>query len=199
MASARAIGATTGAVRALLDRAAADLPATGRPSVETLNAAKLQTPPTSANGAVLSVWLHRVVPCAQRRSLPPRPRTDGKRGRPPIAVDLHYLISAWAGDPVVQHEALGWAIRVLDDHPSLAAPLLNDGGFANCFHPDETVDLVWDVLSSTEENEIWQVAQAARQPSGAYVARMIALESELPLPGAGDVLERDFEFAGAPA
>jgi hypothetical protein len=202
MAKRDAIAATTQAIKNVLDRRHAAervlAPAIPKLEVKASTSADLAAD-AEQNGLELWVWLHRVTPCAQRRSLPSPPAPDGRPCRPAVAVDLHYLVLPVAGDALVGQQLLGWAIRALEDQPELPASLLNDGGFDGCFGDDETVEIVLEPLTGTEENEIWQVAPSGRRAAAPYVARMVRLDSDLTLRDGAIVQERELGYTGAVA
>jgi hypothetical protein len=193
MATTAAIAATTGAVREVLRRAAAE--AGEDAEVAAIATARLQDPPAGADG-VLGVWLHRVAPSGQRRALHGRRDPAGLPRPPAVALDLHLLVAAWADDALVEQRLLGLAVRALEDVPSLPAALLNAGGFAGTFGDDEAVELVLEALSAQDESDAWQVAQAARRPAAAYCARMVAIDATRTLTAAPPVEERRFEVTG---
>src|SRR5690242_16053551 len=83
-------------------------------------ASNFQSPMTDG----VSLYLYRVTVSANR-NLPPRVGRDGRRSRPPIPVDVHFLVTAWAGDAIRQQRMLGFAIRTLEDTPILPAGVLN--------------------------------------------------------------------------
>jgi hypothetical protein len=178
MASVRAIGATSEAIRTLLVRAAAD---PGNPltyqTIDLFGARQLNSPPLTTTKPVISIYLRRVSMATARRNFPPTVRPDGTLAKRPFPVDLHYLITAWAADASTQQRALGWAIRVIEDTPILPATLLNDGQATAVFQAGETVELSWEPMTEQDESDLWQVAQVQRQPSATYVARTILLES----------------------
>src|SRR5262245_25371774 len=70
-----------------------------------------------------------------RRLLP-----NGTRTRPVLPLDLHFLVTAWAGEASLQHEIAGWMMRVLEDNPVLNPGLLNSYR-GNVFRADEAVEL----------------------------------------------------------
>ena len=86
-------------------------------------ASNFQSPMTEG----VSLWLYRLTVNANRNQ-PPRVGRDGRRYRPPLPLDLHYLVTAWAGDAVKQQRLLGFAIRTLEDTPILPAGVLNQHG-----------------------------------------------------------------------
>jgi hypothetical protein len=183
-----AIAAVTGALSGLLDAAA------------TADGEQIAVSPMTAAGLAanlqpgtrtLGLWLHAVTPNAQRRSVRPPVVPGRPRRLPGTAVDLHYLLVARASDALAQQRLLGWGIRVLEDHPSLPAAVLDNGAFDGCFADDESLELTLETLTGAEENDIWQVAQTARVPAAPYVARMVVLDSRRLLADAPAVQERD--------
>jgi Pvc16 N-terminal domain len=125
----------------------------------------------------LSLYLYRVSVSANR-NLAPRIDPDGRRHRPPIPLDAHFLLTAWAEDPIKQQRMLGFAIRTLEDTPIIPAGVLNQHApEPDVFRADETVELVFESVSVQDQSYIWEVAQTKEQPSATYVARMIEIES----------------------
>lgn len=192
MAKTQAIAATSDAIRSLLDRALAQSSTLSSYHASLLDIDKM--PSGDNTDPVVLVYLHRVTVSAFRRNAPPRVNEHGDRVRPPIPVDLFYLITAWAPTPLVEQTLLGFAARTLEDTSILPATLLNDGPFAGVFRPDETVELVWTPLSIQDEMDVWQVAQTRQLPSAHYVARGVEIDSELPYEEYPDVQTRDLDF-----
>lgn len=192
MATTAAIAATSEAIRALIDRA---LTAGGTDytnvQAKHFQADELQVSAKNLTAAV-SVYLHRVTVSGIRRNLPPGRGPHGERVRPPLPVDLYYLVSAWGKSPLEQQRLLGFALRTLEDTPILPATLLNEG-FPDAFRPHETVELVWTPLSVQDEADVWQVAQSSQQPSAHYVARGIEIESLEPYEEYRLVQTREFD------
>ncbi len=125
----------------------------------------------------ISLCLCRVsVNTAQRNPL--RPTPDGQRQRSTLTAELHYLLTAWAKTPEQQHDLLGWAMCVLDESPVLTAGWLNrfTGDTTPVFSPEETVDLVPEVLNFGEMNAITQMVQIRQHPSVVYIARPVSLQ-----------------------
>src|SRR5512146_784981 len=57
----------------------------------------------------------------------------------PLSVDLHYLLTAWAANPLDEQVPMAWAMRQLHRVPMLDKALLSpEGGWA----PDETVQIL---------------------------------------------------------
>src|SRR5438552_12298709 len=99
MASPDAIAATTDAIRALLDGAAKESPTFSGITVSIYQSDDLQRALRPTTTSTVSVLLHRISVSPHRRNVPVRTGPHGERYRPPIPVDLYYLVTAWAGDP----------------------------------------------------------------------------------------------------
>ena len=92
---------------------------------------------------------------------------------------LHYLLTAWGRTPERQQELLGWAMRTLEDMPTLPASVLNQGQASPVFRTDEAVDLIAAPLTQQEMVSVWEVAKPQMQVSMTYVARAVQLDSEI--------------------
>ena len=186
MATYPAIAATSEAILGLLRNAAVGSEFAGM-SFEHYQATNLQSPMSEG----ISLYLYRVTVSANR-NLPARTGRDGRRYGPPLPLDLHYLTIPWAGDAIKQQRLLGFAVRVLEDTPILPAGVLNQHGpEPDVFRPEETVELVYELVSMQDLSEVWKVSQSKEQPAATYVARMVEIESERPVEEAGLVQTRE--------
>jgi len=89
---------------------------------------------------------------------------------------------------------LGWAVRVVQDTPTLPAAVLNRYAPAEAFRPDETVEVIWENLSQQELYDIWESARPNQQPSACYVARIVEIESTVTLDEYPLVQTRDLGY-----
>jgi hypothetical protein len=196
MATYAAIAATTHAIRALLANAARASTEFAGVDVDAILPFELQKPIDQASKTRASVYLYRVAPSSVRRHIGPRSDQFGIVYRPSIPVDLHYLVTAWAAHAETQHQLLGWCVRMLEDTPIIPTGLLNaHQPGTEIFRPDETVELVWQSLTVQDLSEVWEVAPTNQQPSVAYVARMVQLDSTVPLDEGALVTTRIFDLA----
>jgi hypothetical protein len=143
----------------------------------------------------ISLYLYRVTVNANR-NLPAYLGPDGKRYRPPIPLDVHFLVTAWAETAIRQQRMLGFAIRTIEDTPILPSGVLNQHSpEPEVFRPQESVELVYEMLTVQDVGYIWDVAQTKEQPSAPYVARMVTIESTIATEEAGPVQTRELDFA----
>ena len=192
MATYPAIAATSDAVLGLLQSAAVGTEFDGV-AFAHYQSGDFESPMSDG----VSLYLYRVT-VSSNRNLPPQVGPDGRRYRPPIPLDVHYLVTAWAETAVRQQRMLGFTIRTLEDTPILPAGVLNQHSpEPNVFRPEETVELVYESLTVQDVGYIWDVAQTKEQPSAPYVARMVEIESPVALDEGGLVQTRELQFAQA--
>jgi hypothetical protein len=143
----------------------------------------------------ISLYLYRVSTNTTRRNLPPRIDPDGHRFRPPLPIDVHYLLVPWAITAEKQQSLLGWSMRVLEDTPILPAKVLNYYGSAGeSFRLQEAVELVCEPITLQEIVNIWDAFKPSLQVSVAYVARMIEIDSPIEVIEGPPVQTRVFDF-----
>ncbi|MEN3326801.1 MAG: hypothetical protein V7638_1608 [Acidobacteriota bacterium] len=141
----------------------------------------------------ISLFLYRIAANTSRRNLPPTTAPDGRRFRPPIPVDLYYIATAWAPTAVRQQRLLGWTIRMFEDVPVLPTGLLNNyGPEPEIFKQGETVEVILDSLTLQDLNNFWGVSKSSLQLSVGYVARMLHIQSSMPMTEYKEVQTREF-------
>jgi uncharacterized protein DUF4255 len=176
LATYHAIAATGKAILGLLE--AATPPEFSTIQFKLYRPVDFQDPLTEGIG----LYLYRVTTNTTRRNFPPRLDSTGRRFRPQLPIDLHYLLTPWAQTSERQHQLLGWSMRVLEDTPILPPGLLNHyGPDQETFQPDESVELVCEPLALQEIVNIWDAFKPNFQISVAYVARMITIDSQIVL------------------
>ena len=189
MATHQAIAAVSLALKGLLDR--------GLPKEEFPDAKiELLRPADFAGGMAegISLLLYRVSINGTQRNLPPRIAADGMRFRPPLPIDLHYLLSAWADDADIQQSLLAWAMRLMEDTPQLAGNLINPFMPAKpVFRADESVELICDPLPQEAWLALFDRFAPALSASMTYVVRMVHIDSDKPMPDAERVRQRTFD------
>lgn len=203
MSNTLAIAATTAAIRNLLwtqipiiDKGLNDLEVTTQP----LDLARKDIGKTQLN---LFLY-HTAVNAAWRNHDMPGQIRPGETGVPPLALNLHYLITAYGrGDSdndALSHRVLGSAMSMLHDHPLLggaeiASALLDTDPGTQI----ERVRITPLPMGIDEISKLWTVFQTQYRVSAAYEVGVILIDSRraarAPLP----VLNRGAEDRGAVA
>lgn len=148
----------------------------------------------------VSLLLYRVTVTVARRHLPPRVEPDGRRFRAPLPLDLFYALCVWGRSADVQQRLLGFCARAIEDTPILPAGLLNQlAPEPSTFHPQETVQIVPETLSLQDLHQLLDLLKPNVPLALTYVARMVPLDSQIPIAEFGPAHARTFEMTRGPA
>ena len=144
----------------------------------------------------VSLYLYRLEVNPALRNLVPPPRPDGQPARPALPLDLHYALTAWGATADTQLRLLGWALRTLANMPSWSSSLLNNyTPEANIFRPEETVELMFEMLTLQDLSYLWGMVKNCPPLSVGYLARVVLLETGQMLTVAPPVQTREFDYA----
>jgi hypothetical protein len=104
-----------------------------------------------------------------------RPDKMSVEQQAPLGLDLHYLLTAWAGNAQDEQITLAWAMRQLYQYPILDASSLSpEPGWAS----DEVVRIVPSELPTEEMMRIWDALDPSYRLSVSYVARLVRLDPD---------------------
>lgn len=171
---------------------------------------------TGANEAnIVNVFLYQVTPNLGWRNVD-LPSRDGRGQRitnAPLALDLHYLISAYGAQDMNAEVLLGYSMQLLHENPvinrdqlrtvlALPSPVdgnLVPGRFGTLDAEDladqvELIKITPNYLTADELSKLWTAMQARYRPSMAYLVSVVLIQAEsgarAPLPvlqrGPGD-------------
>lgn len=120
----------------------------------------------------LTVFLYRVGVNAEMRNGPFRVTTDGKRTRPPLPLEVSYLLTPWVKEPAGAYKVAGRVLQTLYDRAELApADLLGDS-----WSGDDTVQLILESLPLEDHLRLWDTTELPYRMSLSYTARVIGLD-----------------------
>lgn len=176
MATYAAIAGVSQSLVGLLRRASSGTEFAGV-VVAQYQAANLEKPMSEG----ISLWLYRITVAPERNAVPASD-ADGTRRLPALPLDLHYLLTAWAAEPVQEQRLFGWAVRTLEDSRLVPAGVLGEHlPERDAFGPQESVELVWQPLSFSEQLDLWEGVRSKMRPSAAYLVRTVHLASSVEL------------------
>jgi hypothetical protein len=142
-----------------------------------------------------SIYLYRVAVNGAMRNLTLRRMPDGRRFRPSLPLDLHYMITPWAQDVERQHRMLGWVMRMLEDTGVLSAGHLNHYlPETDTFTPNEGVEIICDPLSLSDYLTLWDRLRPRLPASATYALRMVLIDSTVHVPEPAPVQTRRLEM-----
>lgn len=200
MSNALAIAATTATLRNLLLTQVPQLD--GDLSDLEVTAQALDVARKGISKAQVNLFLYQTtINVAWRNMDMPRQTRPGEAGTPPLALNLHYLVTAYGrGDSdndAVNHRVLGGAMSVLHDHPMLSrseiAIALPNNDLAEQF---ERVKITPLTLGVEEISKLWMVFQTQYRISMAYEVTVVLIDSRTPARSALPVLKRGDDDRG---
>jgi hypothetical protein len=213
MSNALAIAGVTAVIRDLLDNGFIDnemTDALGRGV--TVSAIAPDTIELTGPNAVprLNIFLHQVKPNTAWRNVG-LPSHDGRGNRitnPPLALDLHYLVTAYGTEDLQAEVLLGYAMQLLHETPVLARDAIrlalnpspvNVNVLPTIYEALRAVDLAEQVeqikitptvMNTEEMSQLWSALQARYRPTAAYQASVVLIESNRPARAPLPVLSR---------
>jgi Pvc16 N-terminal domain len=201
MSTALAIAATSRVITAVIDEAvaAAGLPF-GAPSTSTSPpdhiATGVDTEPTKLN-----LFLYHVTYNQGWREvgLPTRNGDGAAINRTPLAIDLHYLLSAYSPGDYEAQMLLGVGMQALHENPVLTRDRISTVfvsenpsvlGTARLAEQIELVKITPQQLSTEELSKLWTAFPNEFRVSAAYAVSVLLIESKAPVKAALPVLSR---------
>jgi hypothetical protein len=146
-----------------------------------------QVPPSDTAVRVL-IFLYRV---SINHHLRNAARVDSSARPVPLSVDLHYLLSFWAGSGENEQLALAWTMRELHQVPVLDSSILTrEAQWA----PDEVIQLIPEEISNEDLMRIWDTLQPDYRLSLSYIARVVRIDPD-EATDAEQVVATRFNFA----
>lgn len=217
MSSALAIAAVTASLKDLLNDGLMDhdLSTVGSFSVTAQPPDRVTTGSTENNQ--LNLFLYQVTANSGWRNVgqPSRDRAGGRLSNPPLALDLHYLLTAYGAQDLNAEVLLGYAMQVLHETPvlsrdqlrtALGAPAPVDGTLLpGPFGSLSAVDLADQVelikvtpvfLGSEDLSKLWTAMQARYRPSMAYLVSVVLIQSTGPTRTSLPVLKQGSDGRG---
>jgi hypothetical protein len=159
----------------------------------------------------LNLFLRQVTPNLGWRNegLPSRDGSGRNRlSNPPLALNLHYLISAYGAADLHAEILLGYAMQLLHEHPVITRdqirtalqpspdvgttlpPALRALADSRLQDQVEQLRITPEYLSTEEMSKFWTATLAHFRPSAAYEVSVVLIQVEDPLPSPLPVLTR---------
>lgn len=197
MSSPLAVGAVSAVLRNLLDNGLIDV---GSPlgSVKVTAVApdtvKLDDPDAPPS---LNLFLYRVTPNqGWRNEGLPAYGSDGRRlANPPLALDLHFLLTAYGMSDFQAEILLGYGMHLLHERPvldraairraldpspwgsSILPPAFTALSAADLAEQLEAVTVTLEPTDTEEMSRLWSAMQAHYRPTVAYVVSVVIIEA----------------------
>jgi len=161
--------------------------------------------------AQLNIFLHRVTPNAAMRNmdLPTRGRNGERVARPRLALDLHYLVTAYAGQELQAEILLGYAMELFHELAIVPRDVVRTalqgglGGAGVVLPPPfdrlraskladqiELIRITPEALSMDDMSKLWSALQTHYRTTVAYQVSVVLIERDAPARSPLPVLTR---------
>jgi hypothetical protein len=213
MSSPLAIATVTAVLRDLLNNGLIDHNIVGAlGSNVTVSAVPPDTIPIAGPNAKtqLNLFLHQVTTNSALRNagLPSRDSNGARLGNPPLALDLHYILTAYGAEELHSEILLGFGMYLMHERPVLSRKAIRTAVAGNtvdtsilplAYQSLSAADLadqleqikITPVSMATEEmSKLWSAMQAHYRPSAAYSISVILIEADKTTRSALPVLTR---------
>ncbi len=163
----------------------------------------------------INIFLYQTSPnSAWRNQDMPTKVKPGETGKPPLALNLYYLITAYGkkNDDTESHKILGTAMGVLHDRPLIRSQdieraIANESGYldeakktlledSNLKNQMERISVTPITLSLEEISKLWGTFQTQYRISAAYEVSVVLIESKIPVKTPLPVLGRGSDDRG---
>ena len=201
MSTALAIASVTHVLKDLLNNGLIDHDVTGviggNVTVTALPPDRIDTSEANQQSQ-LNLFMYQVTPNQGWRNvgLPSRDTRGERMRNPPLALDLHYLLTAYGASELHAEILLGYGMQLLHETPVLSRDAIRRalappttapaGGLPDELRALSTSELAEQVeqikitpesLNTEEISKLWAAFQAKYRPTSAYEATVVLIES----------------------
>jgi len=165
----------------------------------------------------INLFLHQVYPnmAWRNRELPSRDETGRRMTNPPLAIDMHYFLTAYGSADLEAEVLLGYALQVFHETPVLSRDIvraaLNGGGVSTTSvayqAPLKIVGLADQYeqlkispfpLNTEEMSRFWTAMQAHYRPTFSFQVTVVLIRLEQPSVSPLPVLTRNITAQTGP-
>lgn len=200
MSTALAVAGVTAVLRGLLDDWLQDQHANDALDGENaeVTAVAPDIIPLGENaGPRLNLFLHQVSMNNGWRNVdqPSRDARGQRTASPPLALDLHYLLTAYGRLDLHAEVLLGFGMQLLHEVPVLGREQIEDRlppalETSQLGRQVEMIKITPQPMSTDEVSKLWSALQAHYRPTAAYQVSVVLIESQSPGRAAPPVLTR---------
>ena len=164
----------------------------------------------------INLFMYHVTPNSGWRNvgLPSRDAQGARLTNPPLALDLHYLVTAYGAQEFHAEVLLGYAMQLLHETPILTRKMINDTlkpplppevslppgikmlSTSDLAEQVETIKICPEILTTEEMSRLWTATQGRYRPTAAYQLSVVLIQETKPVRAALPVLTRGPEDQG---
>jgi Pvc16 N-terminal domain len=138
----------------------------------------------------VSVWLYRVARMAEMLNEPPLRVSINQIARTPLPLQLHFLVTPVADDPLTRHALLGKVLQVFNDNSILRGADLQ--GILQ--GTTDQLRVVLETLSLEDLSLVWDALSEPYQLSVSYLMQVVCIDSALEPVQSSPVLQKTTKY-----
>jgi Pvc16 N-terminal domain/IPT/TIG domain len=167
------------------------------PGITAISPDLITTGPNEQPQLNLFMYYISVNPALRNLGLPSSNAQGGRLSNPPLALDLHYLVTAYGSAQFAPEILLAWAMKVFHDTPVVPSQAIQSAldGLAAQHQPTTEASLISgstlaeqiehlritpEVLSTEEIYRLWTAFQAAYRPTTALQVSVVVIQDTQP-------------------
>jgi Pvc16 N-terminal domain/IPT/TIG domain len=204
-----AIGGVTSVLTYLLANspAAGDLGPvlTATPAITAVSPDMITAGPSEAGQLNLYMYYVSLNAALRNLDLPSYDAAGNRVANPPLALDLHYLVSAYGSGLLTAEVLLGWAMKVFHDNPVVPAATIQEAldhlasgssaaatltAASTLATQAEHIRITPQALTTEEIYRMWPAFQAPYRPSTAYRVSVVVIQDTTPVTAGPPVQRR---------
>jgi len=121
----------------------------------------------------LSIYLYRITENASTKNQVPAQGDGAQLRKPPLALDLHYLVTPLVGTVTDQQIILGKVMQILYDRAILQGTDLT----GSLVSSGQTLRVILNTVPLEELTRVWQSMEMSYRLSVVYLVRVIMVDS----------------------
>jgi hypothetical protein len=122
----------------------------------------------------VTIFLYHVGIHSEMRNAPRRSLSSSATQRPPLPLELRFLITPWTQVTRDAYRIIGAISLLLNNHAVLSfGELLGD----DIWSPDDTVELILESLPVEDHYDIWDPTDIPYRLSLTYLARLVGIDA----------------------
>lgn len=191
-----AVGGVSAVLRSLLATALtsggpSSLLGSSSPGITATSPDLIKTGPGEQPQLNLFMYYASLNPALRNLGLPSTSAQNGKLSNPPLALNLHYLVSAYGGNQFDPEILLGWAMQVFHETPVVPRATIQDALTGLLAHPTPETQLIAgstfanqmeqmritpEALTTEEIYRLWTAFQTSYRPTTSYQISVVVIQ-----------------------
>lgn len=123
------------------------------------------------NQPLVTIFLYRIAINSQMRNSPRRTLSGGQTTRPPLPIELYFMITPWAQDTSDEYRIVGRILQAFYDNAELGPTQLQ----GDSWEVGDSVEIILESLPLDDHYRIWDTSTLPYRLSLTYQVRVVGI------------------------